>query len=160
MSTDRITRYIPLARAVWMRSMEFHEAIANALGLHATDLKALRLLGEGPLTVGRIAEGLELTGPSATALVDRLERAGYVRRERSTADRRQVTIVADAQKLDALNALYEPYQADMRQVLDGYAEDEFETIIAYLSKTGRLLKTHAELLTGQQDARGEAFLEG
>ncbi len=155
MSTDRITRYIPLARAVWTRSMEFHEAIASALGLHATDIKALRLLGEGPLTVGRIAEGLELTGPSATALVDRLETAGYARRERSTVDRRQVTIVADGKKLDALNALYEPYQADMRKVLDAYGEGEFEAILAYLSQTERLLKAHTGLLADRHDASDE-----
>src|SRR3974390_983917 len=87
----RLETYIPLAQEFSARAMFFHESIAQAAGLHATDVKALRLLGNDALPAGRLAELIGLTGASTTALIDRLESAGYVVRERNSADRRKVT---------------------------------------------------------------------
>ncbi|CAL9479844.1 MarR family winged helix-turn-helix transcriptional regulator [Streptomyces sp. Tu 3180] len=72
----------------------FNQALADHLGLHPTDLQCLNLLTleDGPVTTGRIAELTGLTTGSATRLVDRLERAGYVVRERDAGDRRRVLV--------------------------------------------------------------------
>ncbi len=72
----------------------FNQALADRLGLHPTDLQCLNLLTlePGPVTTGRIAELTGLTTGSATRLVDRLERAGYVVRERDAGDRRVVLV--------------------------------------------------------------------
>src|SRR4051812_9863875 len=69
----------------------FNQAVADRLGLHPTDLQCLNLLTleAGPVTTGRVAELTGLTTGSATRLVDRLERAGYVVRERDSEDRRR-----------------------------------------------------------------------
>ncbi|CAM5227798.1 DNA-binding MarR family transcriptional regulator OS=Streptomyces albaduncus OX=68172 GN=FHS32_000636 PE=4 SV=1 [Streptomyces griseoloalbus] len=72
----------------------FNQALADRLGLHPTDLQCLNLLTlePGPVTTGRIAELTGLTTGSATRLVDRLERAGYVVRERDAGDRQAVLV--------------------------------------------------------------------
>ena len=72
-------------------------AFAGLHGLNPTDLQALiavmdaELLGD-PITPGRLGEQLNLSSGSVTALIDRLERAGHIRRDRDTADRRKVLL--------------------------------------------------------------------
>lgn len=72
----------------------FGQAFADHLGPRPTGLQCLSLLTPegGPVSTGRIAELTGLTTGSATRLVDRLERAGYVVRERDAGDRRLVLV--------------------------------------------------------------------
>ncbi|MBP0449293.1 MULTISPECIES: MarR family winged helix-turn-helix transcriptional regulator [unclassified Kitasatospora] len=74
---------------------------AAASGLHATDVQALLAVmraapgkdgGPGGVTPGRLREELALTSGAVTAVLDRLERAGHIRRTRDAADRRQVLV--------------------------------------------------------------------
>ncbi|MFD3326923.1 MarR family winged helix-turn-helix transcriptional regulator [Streptomyces sp. NPDC058701] len=65
---------------------------AGEQGLHATDIQALGAILDAPfpLTPGRLGQHLGITSGSVTACLDRLERAGHVRRVRDSADRRVV----------------------------------------------------------------------
>ncbi|MEE1807056.1 MarR family transcriptional regulator [Streptomyces sp. BE133] len=61
--------------------------------LSLTHARALRVLAEeGPLSVKKLAERTETTGPAATQLVNGLERADYVTRQRPEGDRRSVVV--------------------------------------------------------------------
>ena len=76
----------------------FVDVFARAHGLGRNDLNAIMWISEGtrssqPLTAGELATRLGLGAPATTGLVDRLETAGHVRRERDPHDRRKVTIV-------------------------------------------------------------------
>jgi len=71
----------------------FHEAIAAQLGMSATEWKCLSLLDQhGPATAGRLAQLSGFTTGAITGIVDRLERAGFVRREPHPSDRRSIVI--------------------------------------------------------------------
>src|SRR5919109_4685045 len=73
------------------QSVLFSHAVAERVGMHPTDLECLGFLAdEGPLPAGRLAELTGLTTGAVTRMVDRLERAGYVRREADPRDRRRV----------------------------------------------------------------------
>ncbi|MCP2341746.1 MarR family winged helix-turn-helix transcriptional regulator [Actinomadura rupiterrae] len=73
--------------------MLHNQAVAERLGLQTVDVAALILMEmRGPLPVGAISAELDLPSASATRLVDRLERGGYVRRTRSAQDRRAVIV--------------------------------------------------------------------
>ncbi|MEU8119868.1 MarR family transcriptional regulator [Spirillospora sp. NPDC049024] len=114
------------------------EAAADRLGLRPIDVAAVILLEmRGPLPVGAISEELRLPSASATRVVDRLEKAGYVRRVRGEHDRRTVTVelvedgLADyyavsagaRRHLDEVGARYGPEQAPLLiGLLDGIAE--------------------------------------
>ncbi|HWH26684.1 MAG TPA: MarR family transcriptional regulator [Pseudolysinimonas sp.] len=78
------------------RAVLFQDAVARAGGINSTDMQAVSLLmREGPATPGELAERTGLTsGGAITAVIDRLERAGYVRRERDSGDRRRVIVTA------------------------------------------------------------------
>lgn len=65
---------------------------AGERGLHPTDVQALAAIldAEEPMTPGRLREHLGLSSGAVTACVDRLERAGHIRRVRESTDRRVV----------------------------------------------------------------------
>src|ERR1700761_8769333 len=68
-------------------------AAADRIGLNATDLNCLNILSfSGQMTAGELARATGLTTASITGVADRLEEAGYVRRERDPRDRRRVVI--------------------------------------------------------------------
>src|ERR1700722_856023 len=137
-----MNRYVPAIRRFAAHSVLLHSAIAEALGLHVTDLRALWLLGEAPRTAGELAEELGLTSAAITALVDRLERNGYVTRQRNNSDRRKVTIEADPERLHEAASHYQSQGQAMTEVLDAYSETEFAAIIDFLTRT-------ADVLVGQ-----------
>src|SRR5450631_1372107 len=69
------------------------QAAADRIGINATDLNCLNILSfSGQLTAGQLARATGLTTASITGVVDRLEEAGYVRRERDARDRRRVVV--------------------------------------------------------------------
>ena len=131
----RMDRYIPLIREFAARDALFHDAVARRLGLHSTDEKVLRLLGDRALTAGDLVAYTALTGAAVTALVDRLELLGYVTRHRDTADRRKVTIRAVPAKLREVNRIYGGLHDAMQALLAKYDSAQFATITDFLAGT-------------------------
>src|SRR5262249_21091677 len=71
----------------------FHQAVADRLGMNVTDHKCADILERnGPMTAGELAERTGLTTGAITGVIDRLERAGFVRRAKDPGDRRRVII--------------------------------------------------------------------
>jgi DNA-binding MarR family transcriptional regulator len=149
MLTARMKRYIPLIQEFAGRLIMLHSAAAEFLGLHVTDIRALRLLAVGPMTAGALGEGLGITGAATTALIDRLERAGYAVRERETLDRRKITIHAVPEKLAELDNAYNGVQARMTKHLSKYTAAEFSAIADYLEQTARIAGEEAANLLRQ-----------
>jgi DNA-binding MarR family transcriptional regulator len=139
----RMDRYIPLIREFAARDELFHDAVARRLGLHSTDEKVLRLLGDKALTAGDLVAYTGLTGAAVTALVDRLEKLGYVIRQRDTEDRRRVTIRAVQARLREINGLYKGLHDAMEALLAKYPAVEFAVIVDYLTHTTRILAEQA-----------------
>ncbi len=75
-------------------AVRFHSALAAHAGINITDVTCLGALDKnGPMTPGELAEHTGLSrGGAITAVVDRLERAGFVRRRRDERDRRKVIV--------------------------------------------------------------------
>jgi DNA-binding MarR family transcriptional regulator len=71
----------------------FHQAVADRLGMNVTDHKCADiLLRTGPITAGELAQRTGLTTGAITGVIDRLEKAGFVRRAKDPGDRRRVII--------------------------------------------------------------------
>src|SRR5580698_8914249 len=74
-------------------SILFNQRIADRVGLHLTDMQCLNLLDLlGPVTPGKLAACTGLTTGGVTVMLDRLEKAGVVKRERNPNDRRSVLV--------------------------------------------------------------------
>lgn len=82
-----------IGREVGARTILFHQAVANLVGVSVTDMKCLDYVDRGgDVTAGDLARLTGLTTGAITAAIDRLEKAGLARRERSETDRRKVFI--------------------------------------------------------------------
>jgi DNA-binding MarR family transcriptional regulator len=121
----------------------FHEAVASRLGLGAAEWKCLGLLGRsGPATAGRLAELSGFTTGAITGIVDRLEKAGYVRRRPNPADRRSV--IVEALENRALQEQVTPIFASLGHAMAGvagrYSPQELAVIQDYLQRTTQALR--------------------
>src|SRR6516164_4937710 len=73
------------------------QAAADRYGLNRTDMRALDIVGRaGPLTPTALAQLLGFTTGGVTTVLDRLERAGYIRRQADAADRRRLVVETTA----------------------------------------------------------------
>jgi DNA-binding MarR family transcriptional regulator len=150
---SRMNDYVPLIREFATRDALFHDAVARKLGLHSTDEKVLRLLGDAALTAGDLVAYTGLTGAAVTALIDRLESLGYVTRERDSDDRRRVTIRAVGAKLREINRLYGELHAAMDTLLAQYDNAEFAIVIDFLGATATTLAEQTAKLAGDKKVR-------
>jgi DNA-binding MarR family transcriptional regulator len=150
MST-RIDRYVSLVRVFSSRVVLFHETIAARLGLNATDVKVLRLLGDAELSPHELVAETGLTGAAVTAVIDRLEARGYVARTRDEDDRRRVTVRAVAAKLRQLDRLYSGQYAAMSKLLARYDATQIAAIEDFLERTAGVL---AEQTKAVRDTSG------
>jgi len=91
------------------RFLRFSEKAARNAGLEPRQhqlMLALKGLPEGIRPrIGEVAERLQIQHHSAVELVNRLSRAGYVRRQRDTKDRREVLLVLTAKGEQVLRQL-------------------------------------------------------
>ncbi|RKN18713.1 MarR family transcriptional regulator [Micromonospora musae] len=112
-------------------------AFAALHGLNATDLQALiavmdaELAGD-PITAGRLGTQLGLSSGSVTALVDRLERAGHLRRDRATADRRKVLLRYADRGAALATAFFGPLGTRTDAVVAGFTDDELQVVHRFL----------------------------
>jgi DNA-binding MarR family transcriptional regulator len=138
-----------LIRAIYESSTAavfFHSAIGETVGLGATDEKTLLILSGGPLTVGEIAQHTGLTSASATSLIDRLERKGFVERVRDVQDRRKVIVQVNEQKLAEMMQAFSTFSGLFDDFLDSYSDEQLATITDFISKSAqRTLKAVAEM---------------
>ncbi|MBR0715686.1 MarR family transcriptional regulator [Bradyrhizobium liaoningense] len=110
----------------------YGQAVANIAGISNSDLECLDFLNlEGRVTAGRLAEVTGLTTGAITGVVDRLEKAGYVRRERDEADRRKVFIVVVPEVTAKIGQFYVPMQQAMQKVWSGYSEEELRLLLRF-----------------------------
>jgi DNA-binding MarR family transcriptional regulator len=120
------------------------EAAAEALGVNRTDLRCLDLLmAAGELSPGALSTGLGLTTGSVTAVVDRLERQGYVTRSPSPADRRKVVIVPTDLVREKAMALYSPLAVEGDAIVARYTAAELAAITDFLDRGRELQQAHA-----------------
>jgi DNA-binding MarR family transcriptional regulator len=116
-----------------------HEA-SHRLGLGSTDVRFLTLLDHhGPLTPGRLAALTGLTTGSVTGVIDRLERAGFVGRERDATDRRKVRVVPAPEAAERLAGEWHGDLALLEKVLAPRGRAELEVIFRFLGDLVREL---------------------
>jgi DNA-binding MarR family transcriptional regulator len=110
--------------------------VGARLELRDADLGCLELLARhGPLSPGTLARLAGLHPATMTGVVDRLERAGWVARDRDPADRRAVLIRPLRTRGAELFRLYAGMNASMDQLCAGYSDDELALLADFLHRT-------------------------
>ncbi|MFI0738888.1 MarR family winged helix-turn-helix transcriptional regulator [Streptomyces sp. NPDC021100] len=126
----------------------FNQAVADHLGLHPTDVQCLSLLTaeDEPLTVRQIADMTGLTTGSATRLVDRLEREGYVARTPDLKDRRRVLVTPVPERVARVAAVWDDLGGAWRALLDEHTEEELEVVTRHMRKAHDLSQAQMRYL--------------
>jgi DNA-binding MarR family transcriptional regulator len=110
--------------------------VGARLELRDVDLGCLELLARhGPLSPGALARHAGLHPATMTGIVDRLERAGWVARDRDPADRRAVLIRPLRDRGAELFRLYAGMNTAMDQVCAGYSDEELTLLAGFLRRT-------------------------
>jgi DNA-binding MarR family transcriptional regulator len=98
----------------------FSEQAAEAAGCTPQQYQALLAVkgfpGRDHLTIGELAEQLQVRHHSAVGLADRLDREGFARRIPSTEDRRQVFLALTEKGEKLIDSLAEIHQEQWRNV--------------------------------------------
>lgn len=120
------------------------QAAADRVGINATDLNCLNILSfSGQLTAGELAKATGLTTASITGVADRLEQAGFVRRERDAEDRRRVVIHLNTERaLGTVAPVFGPMLGAMQRLADQYTDDELRLIVESYAQLRGILRDH------------------
>lgn len=107
-------------------------AVASRIGLSATEFEAMDIISRyQPMTAGKLADYCGLTTGAITGLVDRLERAGFVERERDSEDRRRVYIkpIENAERSQKVRELYMPIAQAFGELSAKYTPEQIQLLI-------------------------------
>jgi DNA-binding MarR family transcriptional regulator len=152
--TELLRRLDEVLRKVSAQSVLLSDTVARLVGLHSTDLECLDLLFlSGPATAGRLAAHTGLTTGATTAVIDRLERSGYVRRTRDSHDRRLVMVEALPAGMKRIAPLYQRLADAMAQMHGDYDDRQLALVVEYMTRAVDLGADHVGWLQGQRKVR-------
>ncbi len=143
-STPDRERLDELQRAM-QRSTMFtvllHHATASKAGLNVSDAQCVNaLMLDGPQTPGQLAQLMGITtGGAITAVIDRLERAGYVKRTRDPDDRRRVIVELVQENVAEFARYFEPISRAFYDRLGAYDDEEFDVLLRWIRENNEAM---------------------
>ncbi|MFE1320673.1 MarR family winged helix-turn-helix transcriptional regulator [Kitasatospora phosalacinea] len=113
--------------------------IAARLGLNVTDLTCLGFVIEAtaagqPLAAGDLAERAQLTTGAVTGVLNRLEKAGYARREPDPTDRRRVHVLISEDAQERVLQVYGPFYARLAELFADYSPAEVAVLADWFTR--------------------------
>jgi len=118
-------------------------AIAERIGLSATEFECCSLIQEhGPFTAGELARHCRLTTGGMTGMIDRLQKAGFARREPDPNDRRRVQVRAVYNRAASKKviAMYKPLQKIFDDIHAAYTPEQLDFLVDYNRKLLNMLQ--------------------
>jgi DNA-binding MarR family transcriptional regulator len=117
--------------------------------LNQVDLNCLDLIARlGPLSPSALGQHAGLHPATVTGILDRLERGGWIARERDAADRRAVVVRAlHARNAELLN-LYSGMNSSMDEICADYTDAELDLLAGFLHRIANAGRTATDELAG------------
>lgn len=142
-------------RRMGAQSLIVSQTVAARFGLNTTDLECLDLIQlEGDVPAGRLSAVTGLTSGATTALIDRLERAGYVERIDDPADRRRVLVRIRKGAIGEIARTYIPMHKRLFALWSGYSDAELALVEDFLDRSLALsVECVAEMRAARQPPR-------
>lgn len=111
----------------------FDETLAGFLGINRTDGRCVDIIDRfGKVSAGQLANESGLTTGAVTAVIDRLESAGYVRRVRDPIDRRKVWVEITEEMAGIIGRIFGFYMRDGGRLMERFTPDQLDAIMRFL----------------------------
>jgi DNA-binding MarR family transcriptional regulator len=124
-----------------------NQHVGGHLDLRATDLECLDLIVRfGPLGPSALARRAGLHPATMTGILDRLERGGWIARDRDPVDRRGVTVRVLPGRVAEVIRLYSGMSAAVEDICAGYTDGELEFLASFLRRTAEAGRAAADKL--------------
>lgn len=134
-------------------TQDYDEAVGLQQALGPAERRCLSVTWSRPQPAGAIATATGLTRAAVTALIDRLEARGLVRREADPTDRRRV-LVAQTEAARALVAdTYQRLADAGARLIEGYSDAELETVARFIADARRIQEEATAALAKRQDGK-------
>jgi DNA-binding MarR family transcriptional regulator len=112
-----------------------------------TDFDCLDVItGHGPITPTSLARRIGVHLATMTGILDRLERGGWIVRDRDQRDRRAVMVRAVPGKQRGIIQLYGGMNSSLDQILDSYSDDQIDLIVDFLRRCTQAGQSAADQL--------------
>jgi DNA-binding MarR family transcriptional regulator len=149
--TDLQKRALVAVREYGIHLTLFRNAMSEWAGLNVTDMECLRLLFlKGIATPSELARHTGLTSGAATAMLDRLEKAGLIERRPNPDDRRGTLITPAESAAEKAAAWFESARNAQEELISGYSEGELETIADVFERFTQLWDQEREKIQRDQ----------
>ena len=138
---ELLNRLSDLGRIMSTQTVFLHQAIAQSVGLNATDTKCVDLILRSPnepVTAGWLSEKTGLTTGAITHILDRLEKRRVVERVRDTRDRRKVFVRVRPESLEPLFPKYESVGRAYLNLMEEYSDKDLRLICEYMEKVSQV----------------------
>jgi DNA-binding MarR family transcriptional regulator len=126
------------------------QVAAEHYGLNRTDMRGLDLVGQfGPIAPTALARRLGFTTGGVTSVIDRLERAGYVRRLPDPGDRRRLLLEKTQTTVERDREVFGPMEEATARHLEGFRDAELETIRTFLAEMRAIIARASAVVAGE-----------
>jgi DNA-binding MarR family transcriptional regulator len=114
----------------------FNQKVAEQLGMNATDMQCLHmlLLNGSAMRPSELGRCCGLSSGGVTVVLDRLEKAGYIRREDNPEDRRSVIVRPVLGPIRKLEAIYRSKGEGLARVMAHYQAGELKLILEFFRR--------------------------
>jgi DNA-binding MarR family transcriptional regulator len=132
-----LNRLWDLGRVMSTQTVFLHQALAQSVGLNATDTKCIDLIlrsPDGMVTAGRLSDITGLTSGAITHILDRLEKREFIERVRDQQDRRKVFIRVRPETLEPLTPRYEAIGRAYQKLAEEYSDEQLQLFTEYLER--------------------------
>jgi DNA-binding MarR family transcriptional regulator len=121
----------------------FDDAASRVLGINRTDQRCMDIIDlNGSITAGQLASEAGLSTGAVTTVLDRMERAGLVRRLRDTQDRRRVLVELTDDARGRAWEIWGPIAAEADGYYAGYSEEQLNFLLDFLQRAQEFLARH------------------
>ncbi len=144
---DLVIRTNVAARGYGIQMTMYRNLIFGKLGVNATDMECLGfLLYKRSASPSELAKYTGLTSGATTAMLDRLEKAGFIERRPNPDDRRGTLVVLAKSGAERVAAWFAPVGKAQDVFISSYSEKELALIAEFFERYARIWEQEREKL--------------
>ena len=148
-------------RQFYSLGASFFRVAAAQTGKTVTDMQVLDILdSSGPTTAGNLAELTGLTTGAVTGLLNRLEEAGLVSRERDLEDGRRIIVqlVRDrGDDLRVIDSIFEPLWKSWEEMASGYSDEQIAFLLEFFKRSDAISRREIARLQEVSSDEGKIY---